>query len=29
MVVYKHTNNVNGKVYIGVTRKEPEKIWMG
>jgi group I intron endonuclease len=28
MVVYKHTNNVNGKVYIGVTRKEPEKRWM-
>lgn len=25
--VYKHTNNSNGKVYIGVTSLEPKKRW--
>lgn len=26
-VVYKHTNNVNGRVYIGITCQKPEKRW--
>lgn len=27
--VYKHTNLVNGKVYIGITRQKPSRRWHG
>ena len=27
-VIYKHTNLINGKVYIGITSKAPKDRWM-
>lgn len=27
--VYIHTNIINGKIYVGITKQRPEEKWMG